>query len=74
VDPTFTDPDEILAALATLEAEAPERLSGAATVEALDEVTFLEVSTPELDDVVRLEDDFGRAGPDGRGPAGGDEA
>jgi hypothetical protein len=25
-------------------------------------VTLVEVSTPELDDVVRLEDDFGREG------------
>ena len=39
MDPTFTDPDEILAALAALEAEAPERLAGAATVEALDEIS-----------------------------------
>ena len=31
--------------------------------EALDEdVELIEVSTPELDDVVRLEDDFGRSG------------
>ena len=29
-------------------------------VEALEEAEFLEVSTPELDDVVRLSDDFGR--------------
>jgi mannose-6-phosphate isomerase len=27
-----------------------------------DRVTLIEVSTPELDDVVRLEDDFGREG------------
>lgn len=43
-------------------------------VEALENVTFLEVSTPELEDVVRLEDDFGRAGTGGTPPAGGDEA
>jgi mannose-6-phosphate isomerase len=30
--------------------------------EALDRVELVEVSTPELDDVVRLEDDFGREG------------
>ncbi|MDQ7087028.1 MAG: phosphomannose isomerase type II C-terminal cupin domain [Acidobacteriota bacterium] len=29
-------------------------------IEAIEEVELLEVSTPELDDVVRLEDDFGR--------------
>jgi mannose-6-phosphate isomerase len=29
---------------------------------ALDDTTILEVSTPELDDVVRLEDRYGRAG------------
>lgn len=29
-------------------------------VEAIEEVEFIEVSTPELDDVVRLADDFGR--------------
>lgn len=32
------------------------------TVEALEDSTFFEVSTPELDDVVRLEDDYGRQG------------
>jgi mannose-6-phosphate isomerase len=32
------------------------------TVEAIEDATFLEVSTPELDDVVRLEDAYGRAG------------
>ena len=31
-------------------------------VTALDDTTILEVSTPELDDVVRLEDRYGRAG------------
>jgi mannose-6-phosphate isomerase len=30
--------------------------------EAIDRCTLIEVSTPELDDVVRLEDDFGREG------------
>ena len=30
--------------------------------EALERCTLIEVSTPELDDVVRLEDDFGREG------------
>jgi hypothetical protein len=29
---------------------------------ALERVEVMEVSTPELDDVVRLEDDFGREG------------
>ena len=31
-------------------------------VTALDDTTILEVSTPELDDVVRLDDRYGRAG------------
>ena len=31
-------------------------------VRALDDTLVLEVSTPHLDDVVRLEDDYGRAG------------
>ncbi len=31
------------------------------TIEALDDATVLEVSTPELDDVVRLADQYGRA-------------
>jgi mannose-6-phosphate isomerase len=31
-------------------------------VAALDDTTILEVSTPHLDDVVRLEDEYGRAG------------
>ena len=30
--------------------------------EAIEDVEVMEVSTPELDDVVRLEDDFGREG------------
>jgi mannose-6-phosphate isomerase len=30
--------------------------------EAIETATLIEVSTPELDDVVRLEDDFGREG------------
>jgi len=30
--------------------------------EALEDVELMEVSTPELDDVVRVEDDFGREG------------
>jgi mannose-6-phosphate isomerase-like protein (cupin superfamily) len=30
--------------------------------EALEDVELMEVSTPELDDVVRIEDDFGREG------------
>jgi mannose-6-phosphate isomerase-like protein (cupin superfamily) len=30
--------------------------------EAIERVEILEVSTPELDDVVRVEDDYGRAG------------
>ncbi len=41
-------------------------------VEALEDVTFLEASTPELEDVVRLEDDFGRADPAGGPPAEGE--
>ena len=31
-------------------------------IKALEETTILEVSTPEIDDVVRLEDAYGRAG------------
>ena len=31
-------------------------------VEALEDAVILEVSTPELDDVIRLEDRYGRAG------------
>jgi mannose-6-phosphate isomerase len=31
-------------------------------VKAVEDTTILEVSTPELDDVVRLEDDYGRQG------------
>jgi quercetin dioxygenase-like cupin family protein len=31
-------------------------------VTAVDDTTILEVSTPELDDVVRLEDSYGREG------------
>jgi hypothetical protein len=31
-------------------------------MEALEDARFFEVSTPELDDVVRLDDDYGRAG------------
>ena len=30
--------------------------------EAIETCTLIEVSTPELEDVVRLEDDFGREG------------
>jgi mannose-6-phosphate isomerase-like protein (cupin superfamily) len=30
--------------------------------EAIEKATLIEVSTPELDDVVRIEDDFGREG------------
>ena len=30
-------------------------------VKALEDTTILEVSTPQLDDIVRLEDDYGRA-------------
>jgi len=32
-------------------------------LEAIEDTTFLEVSTPELGDVVRVEDDYGRAKP-----------
>lgn len=32
------------------------------TIEALEDTVVAEVSTPELDDVVRLADDYGRAG------------
>jgi mannose-6-phosphate isomerase len=34
-------------------------------ITALEDTTVLEVSTPHLDDVVRLEDDYGRAGSSG---------
>jgi mannose-6-phosphate isomerase len=30
-------------------------------LKAIEDTTFFEVSTPELDDIVRLEDDYGRA-------------
>lgn len=30
-------------------------------IEAIEDCTFFEVSTPELEDVVRVEDDYGRA-------------
>lgn len=33
-------------------------------LEAIEDTTFLEVSTPELEDVVRVEDDYGRAQPE----------
>ena len=33
--------------------------------EAIERCELIEVSTPELDDVVRLEDDFGREGTSG---------
>lgn len=32
------------------------------TIEALEDAIVVEVSTPELDDVVRLADDYGRTG------------
>lgn len=32
------------------------------TIEALEDAVVVEVSTPELDDVVRIADDYGRAG------------
>ena len=32
------------------------------TIEALEDAVVIEVSTPELEDVVRLEDEYGRAG------------
>lgn len=32
------------------------------TIKALEDVVVVEVSTPELDDVVRISDDYGRAG------------
>jgi quercetin dioxygenase-like cupin family protein len=34
------------------------------TIEALEDSVLVEVSTPELEDVVRLTDRYGRAGPD----------
>ena len=34
-------------------------------VEAMEDTTLFEVSTPELEDVERLEDDYGRASPNG---------
>jgi len=33
-------------------------------LEAIEDTTLLEVSTPELEDVVRVEDDYGRAQPE----------
>ena len=44
---------------------APRSASGPGTVHrvtAIEDTTILEVSTPQLDDVVRLEDAYGRAG------------
>jgi mannose-6-phosphate isomerase len=35
------------------------------TIEAIEDSVVIEVSTPHLDDVVRLEDRYGRADPDG---------
>jgi mannose-6-phosphate isomerase-like protein (cupin superfamily) len=35
-------------------------------LQATEDTTLFEVSTPELDDVVRLDDDFGRAQPGGK--------
>jgi hypothetical protein len=35
-------------------------------LQATEDTTLFEVSTPELDDVVRLYDDFGRAQPGGK--------
>ena len=40
--------------------------------EALQDTTIFEVSTPELDDVVRLEDRYGRAAPPQEGTDGDD--
>jgi mannose-6-phosphate isomerase len=37
-------------------------------VRALEDTTILEVSTPEIDDVVRLEDHYGRAGESSQAP------
>lgn len=36
------------------------------TLEAIEDAEILEVSTPQLDDVIRLEDRYGRAGDAGR--------
>jgi mannose-6-phosphate isomerase len=36
------------------------------TLEAIEDAEILEVSTPQLDDVVRLEDRYGRVGDSGR--------
>jgi len=33
-------------------------------IQAIEDTTFFEVSTPELEDVVRIDDDYGRAGQD----------
>lgn len=35
--------------------------------EAIEDLEVVEVSTPELEDVVRVEDDYGRVAPDARG-------
>lgn len=37
------------------------------TIEAIEDSLVLEVSTPHLDDVVRLQDRYGRAGPEQEG-------
>lgn len=43
-------------------------------MEALTDVEIFEVSTPELDDVIRIEDRYGRAGGHGSPAAGSEEA
>lgn len=39
-------------------------------IEAIDDVVLIEVSTPDPDDVVRLEDRYGRSGAESRSPEG----
>ena len=41
---------------------------------ALEDCDVFEVSTPELDDVVRIEDRYGRTGAGNRGPEAGEQA
>jgi mannose-6-phosphate isomerase len=54
--------DELTAVELTAGAVWRNRPRQVHTIEALDDAVVVEVSTPELDDVVRLTDDYGRAG------------
>jgi mannose-6-phosphate isomerase len=57
-----SDPDQLVESLLEPGATWRNEAGTIHTVEALEDSTFFEVSTPELDDVVRLRDDYGRQG------------